>query len=142
MTRLLLAIVGLMLSFAANSQQQTVSGTGYVVHYAAMAEHDLSAQVAQQLGITPRGDRALVILSPRREPAAAPLPATASGSVRRLTGQTQMLTWRPVDAGGQTDLIAEFEIPDGEHLVFDLNVRADGAPFPLEIHFQQQFYRD
>ena len=90
-----------------------------------------------------RATHALVLLSPRREaPPDQPISAAASGVVRRLTGQRQLLAWREVSTGSQRDLIAEFEIPDGEHLAFDISVKPEGASYPLAIRFNQQFYRD
>lgn len=144
---LVLSLLGLVTSAQAD---QSVRGEGFIVHWSAVNTNALTADVAQRLGVQRRASHALVVLSPRREPASAaaaepaskPVSAAASGIVRRLTGQRQDLRWREVEAGGQRDLIAEFEIQDGEHLAFDISVKPDGASYPLSIRFSRQFYRD
>lgn len=122
--------------------QQSVTGGGVTVHYSAINTTSLPADAARRLGITPRKSHALLLLSPRREDASpGSLGARASGHVRRLTGQRQDLVFRSVDTDGQRDLIAEFEIQDGERLAFDLSVLPEGVNAPLSLRFQQQFYR-
>jgi hypothetical protein len=123
-----------------------VTGGDVVVHYSAINTTALAAPVAQRLGVKPRGSHALILLGPRRTGADASaresVQAVASGTVRRLTGQRQTLNFRSVDTGSGRDLIAEFEIQDGETLAFDVGVLPQGASYPLVIRFQQQFYRD
>lgn len=141
--RTLLATLALLLCCTGAQAEQSVRGEGFVVHWSALNSTALTVEVAQRLGVQRRDSHALVLLSPRRETdPAAPLTAAASGVVRRLTGQRQLLNWREVQTGGQKDLIAEFEIPDGEQLAFDLSVKPDGASYPLSIRFNQQFYRE
>ena len=125
--------------------EQNVRAEGVVVHYSAINTTALSNEAALKLGVQRRASHAVVMLSPRRDPQvkdAAPLEARASGIVRRLTGQRQNLSWRTVQVENQPDLIAEFEIQDGEHLNFDLSVLPEGVAAPLAIRFRQQFYRE
>lgn len=139
----LLATLVLLLASSLAQAEQSVRGEGFVVHWSAMNTSALTPETAAQLSVQRRASHALVLLSPRRDPdSAEPLGAVASGVVRRLTGQRQLLSWREIRVGTQTDLIAEFEIPDGEQLAFDLSVKPDGASYPLGIRFNQQFYRE
>lgn len=138
-----LLIVIALLGFAVSAQaEQSVRGEGFIVHWSAVNTTALTPEVAQRLGVLRRASHALVLLSPRRENATEPVSAAASGIVRRLTGQRQDLRWREVMAAEQRDLIAEFEIQDGERLAFDISVKPDGASYPLSIRFNRQFYRE
>ena len=140
--------LGLALWFSLSTvvlADQSVRAEGVVVHYSAITTTALSNEAALKLGVQRRASHALVLLSPRRDPQlkdATPLAAQASGVVRRLTGQRQNLSWRTVRVEKQPDLIAEFEIQDGEHLNFDLSVLPEGVSAPLVIRFRQQFYRE
>lgn len=119
----------------------TVTGTdGRVVHYGSMNTDQLSAEVAQRLEIRPRASHALLVLSPR-DAQGRSVAASASGEVRRLTGQRQTLAFLTRGEPGQQDLIAEFEIQDGEHLDFEIRIRLEGEPYPLDLRFRRQFYR-
>lgn len=143
--RLLLTVLLMMVTASVARADQSVSGEGFVVYYSAVNTTSLSPDIASRLGVKQRSSHALLLLSPRREaPADAKnfVAAAASGTVRRLTGQRQELSWRKIDAAGQRDLVAEFEIQDGEHLNFDVSVLPEGASYPLSIKFRQQFYRD
>lgn len=140
--RALLLVLSLFGFAAAAQAEQNVRGEGFVVHWAAVNTTALTAEVAQRLGVQRRASHALVVLSPRRESSSEPVSAAASGIVRRLTGQRQDLRWREVAAGEQRDLVAEFEIQDGEQLAFDVSVKPDGASYPLSIRFNRQFYRE
>lgn len=129
-------------AFAAAAQSSVQGRDGVVVHYGTLNTNSLAAPVARRLGVQPRSSHALITLSPRDASGEA-LRATASGSVRRLTGQRQTLNFRVVENDGQPeDLIAEFEIQNGEHLNFEIEVDTAGSPYPVEIRFRQQFYRD
>lgn len=138
---LLAGLVLLMFSVGVGAEQD-VRGEGFVVHYSAINTNALPPDVAERLGVKRRASHALILLSPRREASDEPAAAVASGTVRRLTGQRQDLAWRAVASGAQQDLIAEFEILDGERLAFDISVKPEGASYPLVVRFNQQFYRE
>ena len=137
----LAALAALLLSVGAAGAAGTVTGTeGRVVHYGSMNTDQLAAEVAQRLEIRPRASHALLVLSPRDADGHS-VAASATGEVRRLTGQRQSLAFQTRGKPGQQDLIAEFEIQDGEHLNFEIQIRLEGEPYPLELRFRRQFYR-
>ncbi len=117
----------------------TVEDAGWQVHYSATPTTQLQPEIARRYGIEPRASHAIVLLSPRKN--GTSVGAQAIGIARRLTGQSQQLQWRTVDVEGQQDLIAEFEILNGEQMTLDISVLVEGAPRPIEIRFLQRFYR-
>lgn len=143
MKRLLLAL-GLLLLSASAPAQQLVRDGHTVVHYAAMSTRDLSAEMARQYGIQQGSQRGMLLLNLQREVAgkATPLRGTATGTVRNLLGDTQTLTLRPAGADSTQDLIGEFGFSHLEYLIFDIEVRPEGATRPLQVKFQQQFFSD
>ncbi len=145
MNRLLVLIVGLLLSLFARAAD-TIQEQGYLLHYSAINTLSLTEDIARQFGIKRRKSHAIFLLSPRAQNAleagSDPVRALASGTVRRLTGQRQTLQWREIEIDGQFDLVAEFEIQNGEKLAFDVSVKPEGAVRPISIRFLQQFYRD
>lgn len=127
---------------------QAIAAGGHVdgpdgrrVHYGTMNTASLDPEVAQRLQVKPDQGRALVVLSPR-DAQGHSIAATAEGRVRRLTGQSQDLAFRESGTSGQRDLIAQFDIQNGERLVFEIDVRMEGLSYPLQIRFNQPFYRD
>ncbi len=136
----------LLLWFGCAFGAGTVTEQGLLVHYSAINSNSLGEDVARQYGIERRKSHAIILLSPRRQMDSAiqgkAISAVASGVVRRLTGQRQTLRWRTIEVSGQQDLIAEFEIQNGEKLNFDISVKPAGAAYPLQIRFLQQFYRE
>lgn len=145
MSRRLAAAVALWLALFAAAPVSASGGSvdgpgGRVVHYGTMNTAGLTGEVAQRLQVKPDPARALIVLSPR-DAQSHSLPAQASGHVRRLTGQRQTLQFREVGRATQRDLVAEFEILNGERLVFEVDVRLEGIASPLQIRFNQPFYR-
>ena len=145
MKRALTALTLLLASLAAEAQQLVRDGA-YVVHYAAFNSTDLSAEIAQRYGIRRAAGRGLLIINAQREDAntrkSSAVTATAQGNVRTLLGDTRPLTVRRVSADGSEDLLAEFSYTPLEFLRFELQVQPQGAPRPLTINFQQQFFGD
>lgn len=144
MRRTLLTLLLLLSPFswaAGTIQEQT-----FVIHYSAVNTGILAEDIARKFGIVQRKSHAIILISPRKKlsegQADSSVSAIASGHVRRLTGQRQVLAWREIQVDNQFDLIAEFEIQDGEKLDFDISVKPDGAARPISIRFLQQFYRD
>ncbi len=145
MNRILTLVAGLLFSLCTGAAD-TIREQGYLLHYSATNTLSLTEDVAHQFGIQRRKSHAILLLSPRaenvREESSLPVHALASGTVRRLTGQRQTLQWREIEIDGQFDLVAEFEIQNGEKLAFDVSVKPEGAVRPISIRFLQQFYRD
>lgn len=134
----------LLMSTALGARAGTVEDEGFVVHYSATPTMALNAPVAERYGIQRRASHALLLLSTRHvvDGQPKPVPAQALGAVRRLTGQRQALAFRAIEIEGQHDLVAEFEIPNGEQLAFDLSVLIEGAPRPIDLRFLQKLYRE
>ena len=140
MRRGLVFLLGLLWHAALYAGGQ-VEDAGYVVHYSATSSMQLAPAISERYGIERRPSHAVVLLSPR-DSSGQPVAAQAIGVARRLTGQRQALEWRTLDIEGQQDLLAEFEILNGEQMALDISVLLEGAPRPIEIRFLQKFYRN
>lgn len=139
-----LALLSFCLALPVQAEQFVKQG-GYVVHYTALASTGITPEVARQFGIKRSGNYALLVLNAQRETAAGKtqsIPATASGTVRNLIGHTQELELRQAEEGGVHYLLAEFQALNQEYLTFALQITPQGAPEPIPLKFQQQFYND
>lgn len=137
-------LLGAFCLFAAPAAAEQIVRDGeYLVHYAAMPTMAIAPEVARQFGVTRARGSILLLLNAQRLDAdgrTLPVPASASGTARSLTGHEQRLALRTVSQGGVHDVIAEARALDGEFLVFDLSVQIQGAPRPLSVRFKQQFF--
>ncbi|HEX4896186.1 MAG TPA: DUF4426 domain-containing protein [Solimonas sp.] len=142
MNRAIRALLGLLVLVTAGAAdaQQVVEAGGYRVNYAALNTMQLSPEIARRYGVKRRGDRALLLLNVRRDGKA--VPASGRGTARGLTGHTEKLELRQVRVDDSYDLIAEFEILDGEFLHVEAQVLPAGGSTPIAVKFRQQYYRE
>jgi hypothetical protein len=132
----------LLLGAGTASAQQLVSGD-LILHYSALPTLQLQPEVARQYGLTRSAGRALLNVAVRRTQADGSdiaVAATVSASATNLAGQRQDLRMREVREGDAIYYLAEARISDGETLRFELSATVDGAPRPLAVRFQQDFY--
>lgn len=141
-----LLLAALLAVGAPAAADPVVRDGGYAVHYAAMSTRDLSPEMAQRYGIRQAANRGLLLVNVQRERApgtSVPVAAQAEGSAHTLLGEAQMLAFHTLPGGDAAgDLVAEFSFTPLETLRFDLQVRPQGAPRPLSVQFQQQFFGD
>ena len=133
----------LLMLLATDACAQQLRDGAFTAHYAAMSSTDLSPEIAARYGIR-RGDGlGLLIVNTRQDNAdgtSHAVLASAQGLVRDLLGDTQALKLRRVQIDGGDDLLAEFSFTPLQVLRFELTVQPQGAPRPLTVNFQQQFF--
>lgn len=133
---------GLLFAAFVCQAQQLVSGD-ITLHYSTMPTLNLQPAVARQYGLTRSAGRALLNVALRRRLAAGgdeAVAATVTASATNLAGQRQELRMREVREGDAIYYLAEARVSDGETLRFELSAVVDGAPRPLAVRFQQDFY--
>lgn len=146
-----LAFLGLLLAVAGNPA--FAGGTedfgDYQVHYNALATDEIPPAVATGFGIVRSKNRALLNISVTLKhqaedaPGVRPVEADVTVNASNLTGQTKDVRIRRIVEEGDykaTYYIAEINVADGETLIFDVDVRPDGADETFSIRFKQQFY--
>lgn len=139
--RLSLAML-LLVAAAEGGAQQLVSGD-LTLHYSTMPTLQLQPEVARQYGLTRSAGRALLNVALRRRLTAGgdeAVAATVTASATNLAGQRQDLRMREVREGDAIYYLAEARVSDGETLRFEVSAVVDGAPRPLAVRFQQDFY--
>lgn len=125
--------------------EQYLDHGDYRIHYNALNSTALTPEVARRYGVTRSGQVALLVLSPQQRGTDGiyrPIPAQGKGRARSLLGHLTPLKLKPIRDGDAHYLVADFKILDGEFLKLELDVLPSGAPTPVPLSFQQQFYRD
>ncbi len=137
--RLLLGLLAVLLVAPAQAEQSVREGE-FVVHYSAVNTTSLPTDILRGFGIVPAPKRRLLVVNVQN--GNAQVAASASGTARNLMQQSQKLDLRAAPQASMLDLLATFEASEGEVLIFELSVQPQGAPRPIAIRFQQQFYND
>lgn len=135
--RLLVLIAASSLTAAVHAEQKQDIG-GYEAHYSVIATTFLRPEIAADYGITRARDRALINVA-IIDPAAGPVKAEVSGTVKDLLSQTRALVFSEVEEGEAVYYLATLRHDDQETLRFTVTVRTpDGASH--ELRFQQKMY--
>ena len=109
------------------------------VHYIALPSTFIQPEIAKQYGIKRSKTNGLLnisILDKRKDKAA--VPATLTGTVRNLIGQTHQLTFTEVKEGKAIYYLAEYPYLNEEIVNFDINIRTEKKSNTLK--FQHKFY--
>lgn len=139
----LLGLLALLIAPALAQAEQWVDDGEYRVHYSTIATMDLQPDVAAQFSVQRRRSKVLLVLTPQKLNAAetySPVPASAQGTLKSLMGQNRPLNLRLTHENDVHYVMAEFEALNTEFLKFDIQVQPEGAPRPLRVSFQQQFF--
>lgn len=117
----------------------------YVVHFNAQATSTLPPEVARAYGIQRSSNRAMLNVTVIEEVPGStgrPTAATVQVNATNLTGQLKDVSIREVREGDAIYYIGELSVANRETLIFDIDVRPEGAPNSFRVRFRQQFYTD
>ena len=115
----------------------------WVIHFNAQSTNMLPAEVAKAYGIERSGNRAMLNVAVMRKEEGTigkAVSADVSVKARNLTGQLKNITVRKITEGPAIYYIGEIPVANQETLVFEIDVRPEGAVESYTIRFRQQFY--
>ncbi len=115
----------------------------WVIHFNAQPTDMLPAEVAKAYGIERSGNRAMLnVTVMRKEEGTIGTAVSADVSVKasNLTGQLKNMSLRKITEGPAIYYIGELPVANQETLVFEIDVRPEGASESYTIRFRQQFY--
>jgi hypothetical protein len=127
-----------VLTPAPASAEQFERINGYQAHYSVVPTTFLKPAVAADYDIVRARDRALVNIAVI-DPGAGPVPATVSGTVTDLLGNTTDLDFREVREGEAIYYLATARHGDEETLRFRIDVSTPDAG-AHQLAFQQKLY--
>ncbi len=128
------------LPLIATAEQKLEFGD-YLVHYIALPTSELTPATAKAYGVERSARRGIVVLNVQhRERPQIGLPATISGEVRNLLGQTKTRQFREIREQNAIYTIGEFSFSNLETLSFRFDIRPQGSTQQTELRFAQQFY--
>ena len=116
----------------------------FIVYYSAISSTLITPAVAHANGLERGKDTGLINIAVKRgrDPAsAAPVPATITGSVRNLSGQSTALHFRAVSEPGAVYYLAEYPVSGIDTLRFDLRVHPVGGSV-IAVVFSRDFNTD
>jgi hypothetical protein len=142
-------ILMLMMSLAFNSAHastEIVRDNGFEIQIQPFPSTFLTQDVAQTYGFERSRRQTLlnvVVLTVQPDgQARGAVPATVTGFVRNLLGQTQTLTFREIDEGeGAIYYLAPVRVASEEEIQIQLEVIPDGAP-AIDVDFKRRVYVD
>lgn len=117
----------------------------YVVHFNAQSTATLPPEVARAYGIQRSSNRAMLnvtVIEKVPGSIGRPSAATVEVDVTNLTGQLKDMRVREVREGDAIYYIGELSVANRETLIFDIDVRPEGAQEAFRVRFRQQFYTD
>ena len=117
----------------------------YVVHFSAQTTDDLPPDVARAYNIVRSKNRAMLNVSVIRKSDNQSVQANVSVKATNLTGQLKTVTMRKIEEPGDEVaiyFIGEVSVANRETLIFDINIKPEGASTVSEVRFKRQFYTD
>lgn len=117
----------------------------YIVHYNAFNSSIVTPDVAKAHGLVRSGYRGMVnITVQRKREGQLPKNVTAflEGRVKHLTGTEIPLEFTQINEGEVVYYIGEFQIPNGQPLTFDIDVKPGAGHSGFHLKFSQTLYVD
>lgn len=137
-----LLLSSLLLPLSLMAQNSTTVGD-YTVYYNALTTDSLTPEIASNYRIQRSKGRALIniaVLKKDQLGVHRPVSADVSLKSRNLVGHMRDIPLREIREDKAIYYIADFVVADREHLHFDADVIPQGQHYPIQIHFQHQFY--
>lgn len=126
--------------------EQKVTQGDYEIHYNALATQFLTPAVSRQYDIPRSKNRALLNVTALRRSPDNPLGeavfAVVSATATNLTGLRRELPMTLIEESQARYYVGHLRVAHEETLKFDIEVRVEGLPQPVEISFRQKFYAD
>lgn len=116
----------------------------WTVHVNALVTDQLSAEIANQYGITRSSNRAMLNVSAvRNNPTNGQIGMVADVAVSaaNLSGQIRGITMREIAEGDAVYYIGETAITNAETLTFTIDITPEGES-PQTLRYMQQFFID
>lgn len=131
----------------ANAQSEnTISKNGYEVHYNAFSTDFLTKEVAKMYQIGRSKTKGMVniaVLKSNEGSVATAVEANITLRAENLYGQKKSVSLRKINESDEAIYyIGTFPVSSRETINFNASVLADGAKYPIEVKFSQQFYTD
>ncbi|MFO2462047.1 DUF4426 domain-containing protein [Pseudomonas sp. 15FMM2] len=105
------------------------------VHYSTLSTTYLQPETAQAIGVVRSKNKGLINVSVIK--GVGSVAAQVTGSIKDLTGKSEMLTFKQISEKGATYYIAPYSVPQQEVRVFTINVetggKAHGFSFSQEL---------
>ena len=125
---------------AAVPQEEIVQAGDATVRATVMQTSALGAAVAEQYGLERGEDTVMLLVGVREGPAAqeVSVPVAVTASATDLRGNRHVIEMRELHAGDLVDHVGTIRVDLPETLVFDLEIRREGAP-PARVQFSRDF---
>lgn len=117
----------------------------FVVHFSAMTTDLLQPEIARTYNIVRSKNRAMVNVSIlRKENGSIGKPVNGQIDIvaNNLTGQVKNLALRRIQENAAIYYIGDVQVAHAETLVFNLNVKPEGAEGTFPVRFTRQFFSD
>ncbi len=112
------------------------------VQYEALPAIALEPRAAWAYGVTPKRNRGVIslrITRPDSRGGTLPVEAALQVSAKDASGNTAVVTMRPVTVDESLIYVGEFDILNRESLTLDIAALPQGMEKPLELQLQRQF---
>lgn len=142
MKKIITLVFGLLFSACVWADNSTQVGD-YIIHHNALTTDSLTPQVASSYKIQRSKSRALINIAVQKvgaEGVNQPVTAQIKLTARSLVGHLRDIPMREVREDKAIYYIADFPVADREHLLFDVEFLPEGATYPLQAKFEQEFY--
>lgn len=117
----------------------------YILYFSAMPTDLLQPEIAQAYNIVRSKNRALLnvaIIKKIENTTGESITADIRITANNLTGQVKNLTLREIQEGDAIYYIGDVPVANAETLVFDLDVKPQGANTRYPVRFTRQFFSD
>ena len=117
----------------------------HVVHFSAMTTDLLQPEIARTYDIVRSKNRAMVNISIiKKEEGTIGKPVNGEIDIvaNNLTGQVKNLALRRIQEGNAIYYIGDVQVANAETLVFNMNVKPEGAEGASPVRFTRQFFSD
>ncbi len=105
------------------------------VHYNTFTSSFLQPETAQAVGVVRSKNKGLINVSVKK--GADTVPAQVTGTIKDLSGKSEMLTFKQITEKGATYYLAPYSVPQQEVRIFTINVetagKAHGFSFNQEL---------
>lgn len=117
----------------------------HVVHFSAMSTDLLQPEIARTYNIVRSKNRAMVNISIiRKKEGTIGMPVNGEIDIvaNNLTGQVKNLALRKIQEGDAIYYIGDVQVANAETLIFNMNVKPEGAEGAYPLRFTRQFFSD
>lgn len=137
-------LLGVLLAGPALATDEVFTSGPFEVRVTPFPSTFLTPELAKKYGLPRSETQAVLNLSvydTRIEAAVKTVPAQLTGQHRNLIGQAFGLEFQTIDEGEAIYYVAPFRISDEEIMTFEIEALPEGARFPVNVRFNQKFYR-